>query len=505
MFSMKSSFRVFLLSVLLVCSTSFLWASETITILHVNDFHGRIFPYSDKTVDKANPVGGAAYLAALITNERRMNQDGTILLSAGDMFQGTPVSNLHYGRPVVEFMNMVGFDAMTLGNHEFDWGRDVLDGIVRTARFPLLCANIQDMKGRYLPGARPYVIVERKGYKIGIIGLTTPSVIHMVNRQHLRDTRVLQPDAVIPDLVKEVRGKGADVVILLTHLGFDVDQQVAASLQGVNIIVGGHSHTVVTDAVKVGDVLVAQAGYNGLYLGIVTVVLEKKDGRVEVLDKKGRLQVVSAAPSTVQDKAVTLMADGYEEKIRARFQEVVGETKVDLIRRGDGQSPLGDVISDAMRETSGADVAFQNAGGIRADILKGKIAMEQVFTVLPFDNVLVTMDLSGADLLTLFETGSGEGRGMLQLSGATVIYDLARPVGNRVVRVEINGTALDAARTYKVVTNDFLAVGGDRFSAFNNGKNVKQGQDLRDAFVAYLRRHSPLDGAGTNRIIVKDR
>jgi 5'-nucleotidase / UDP-sugar diphosphatase len=500
---MKNRYWLCLLLLFACFGPTGVYAFDTITILHVNDFHGRIFPYLDKTVDDSNPVGGAAYLAEMIRKEREKNPSGTVLLSGGDMFQGTPISNIYSGRPVLDFMNIVGFDAITLGNHEFDWGFEVLDAIVRDARFSVLCANIQDTKGQYLPGIWPYVLVERKGYKIGIIGLTTPSIIHMINAKYARNLRVLQSEAIISGLIEEVKRKGAEVVVLLTHLGFDVDQQMAPSLRGADVVVGGHSHTAVTEAVKVGDVLVAQAGYNGIYLGIVTMKLERNSGRAEIVEKKGALKRVIAGPNAALDKAVDRMAQNYGEKIKTKFQEVVGDTKVDLTRQSDGASIMGNIITDAMREATEADVALHNSGGIRADIPKGKITMEQVFTVLPFDNVLVTMDLRGSDLLALFETGSGVGRGMLQLSGARVSYDLTKPLGQRVVRAEVKGILLDKSKTYRVTTNDFLAAGGDKFSAFNRGSNVHQGEELRDVFLAYVRRHSPLTFESGDRILVK--
>lgn len=480
-------------------------AADTVTVLHVNDFHGRIFPYIDKAVNPDKPVGGAAYLAEMIKAERAKNPGGVILLSAGDMFQGTPVSNLYNGRPVLDFMNMVGFDAMVLGNHEFDWGRDVLGGFIGAGRFPVIAANITDTAGRFMPGVRPYVIVERRGCKFAIIGLTTPDVVYMANGKYLKDLTFSRPEGVLPGIINEVKKKGAHIVILLTHLGFDADKRLAASIDGIDLIIGGHSHTAVTEAVRVGRTLIAQAGYNGLYLGVVDLKTRKDEqtGRVALLEGRGRLKVVSAGPDAPFDAAIAFMADGYGEKIKARFQEVVGESAVDLTRRESGESSMGGVITDAMREAAGAEVAFQNTGGIRADIPKGKITMEDVYTVLPFDNLLVTMDMKGKDLLELFETGTGTGRGILQVSGVRIVFNLKNPEGKRVVRADVGGTPVDPSRTYRVVTNDFLAAGGDRFPAFAKGTNVSQGEELRDAFLRYLKSHSPLNSPTGGRITVE--
>ena len=206
------------------------------------------------------PMGGAAYLAAMIEAEKTRNPRGVILLSAGDMFQGTPISDVFQGRPVLEMMNGLHFDAMTLGNHEFDWGRTALAGIIESAAFPVLSANIVDRAGNYLPGVRPYIIVERKGVKIAVIGLTTPETPYATKAENVKDLTFLDPAGVLPGLLAEVRRKGARLIVLLTHLGLDEDKRLAAAVKGIDVIVGGHSHTVVTDPVTVGRTIIVQAG-----------------------------------------------------------------------------------------------------------------------------------------------------------------------------------------------------------------------------------------------------
>ncbi len=491
--------------IIAILSTVAVWSSsygaERITILHVNDFHGRLFPYVDKAINPEKPVGGAAYLAAMIKAERERNPEGAVLLSAGDMFQGTPDSNLFFGRPVLDFMNAVRFDAMTLGNHEFDWGREVLDGIIRDARFPILSANIVKPDGKSMTGTRAYVIIRKKGINIAVIGLTTPKIAYMVNAKFVKDLNIMEPESVLAPLIKEVKERGAHLVLLLTHLGFEYDRRLASTMDGIDVIVGGHSHTVVNQPVTVGKTTIVQAGYNGTCLGVLDLLFEKKTGKVTVMAAEhGELRVVSASPGDRFDEDVARMVDTYHEKIRDKFQEVVGETGVDLRRQTDGESNLGNLITDAMRQIAKTEIGLCNNGGMRADIPKGKITMEQIFTVLPFDNVLVTMDMKGADILELLEGNPGIGKGMLQVSGLQITYDLKRPAGSRVMKVLVNGTPLAPAREYRVVTNDFLAAGGDRFVAFRKGKNVVTGVELREAVAEYLRRTSPVNPVTEGRI-----
>jgi 2',3'-cyclic-nucleotide 2'-phosphodiesterase (5'-nucleotidase family) len=170
----------------------------------------------------------------------------------------------------------------------------------------------------------------------------------------------------------------------------------------------------------------------------------------------------------------------------------VGETTVDLIRNYRGESNIGNLIGDAMREAEKADIAFHNSGGIRADVPAGKITLEQLYAVLPFDDVLMSMDLTGKQILLILEQNAAMERGVLQVSGLKVKYDLTRPVGKRVVKVEVGGRPLRPDKSYRVVTTDFVAAGGEKFATFREGKNVRYGDDMRDALVAYLKRHSPV-------------
>ncbi len=480
-------------------------AAEKLTILHINDFHGRVFPLSDKQADGMRPMGGAAYLAAMIETERARNPRGVILLSAGDMFQGTPISDVFQGRPVLEMMNGLHFDAMTLGNHEFDWGRTALAGTIKNAAFPMLSANIVDRAGNFLSGVRPYIIVQRKGIKIAVIGLTTPETVYATKAENVRDLTFLDPVAVLPRLLTEVKRKGAVLVVLLTHLGLDEDKRLAASVEGVDVIVGGHSHTVVTDPVTVGRTLIVQAGFYGLYLGVLELTIDERTGRIETATTQGELKAVSAGPHDPFDGQVARIADGYREKTGAIFRQVVGEAGVALTRHADRESVLGDVVADAMRESAGTEIAIQNSGALRADIPAGRITMEQVYTALPFDDVLVAMDLSGAALLGLCEKSIARNKGMLQVSGMEVRYHAGGAGKKWGTEVRVNGVPLDASRMYRVVTNDFLVAGGDRVGGFREGRNVTYGGAVRDAFIAYLKRHSPLAPRTEERVVITGR
>jgi 2',3'-cyclic-nucleotide 2'-phosphodiesterase (5'-nucleotidase family) len=473
-----------------------------LTILHVNDTHGRILPYIEKNRSKMEVASGAAYLAKMIREVRSQNPDGTLLLSAGDMFQGTPVSNLFKGQPVIDVMNYLKFDAMAVGNHEFDWGIDTFKHLVNSSGFPYLSANIKDASGRYLPGVKPYIIVTRKNLKIAIIGVTTPEVLFITKPGHLKKVVVYRPEDILPRLIKKVRDEGANVIIVLSHLGLDADKELAQRVSGLHVIVGGHSHTALETPIVIGDTIIVQAGYNGLFLGVLKLRIDPGTGKILQHTEESELEEVLAGEDRPYDKEVEKIIHAYNSRIQKQYARVVGETSVDLVRYHQRESNIGNLVCDAMKNTINADIAFLNSGAIRTNIPQGKITLEQVFTLLPFDNNLVTMKLTGKQILKILEQDARMEHGILQVSGIKVQYDLSEPVGSRVKEVYIGTGPLELNKTYTVTTVDFLAVGGDKFSTFKQGRNIVYGKALRDIFVSHLKKHSPVFPMIEGRIII---
>jgi 2',3'-cyclic-nucleotide 2'-phosphodiesterase (5'-nucleotidase family) len=491
-------------AVLLLSSAAIARQAEiSLTILHVNDTHGHITPYQDKSVDPERPVGGAEYLAKMIETERAANPDGTILLSAGDMFQGTPVSNLFHGKPVIEIMNYLHYDAMALGNHEFDWGQDVLQSIISSAGFPVVSANVFEPGGQHIPRVRPYVILKRQGVRIAVIGITTPDTYYTSRPGNLTGLTFVHPEKVLPDIIRRVRAQGASIVVALTHDGLDSDRELARKVSGIDIIVGGHSHTAIRDPVIESGTVIVQAGSNGIYLGVLNITFDLAEKKILSYTRKDELRLVSAASGAQIDPNVAHIVDKYETQIKTEFSKVIGTAAADLTRDRAGESCLGDIITDAMREASGAGIAFQNAGGIRADIPRGPITMEAVFTTLPFEDDMVTMNLTGEQIRELLEK-SVLSEKMLQVSGMRIVYDLSKPVGAKVASVELAGKPMEPRETYRIVTNDFLASGGDQFNIFKQGRNISVGPPLRDAVADYIRKNSPINVQARNRIIFRN-
>jgi 2',3'-cyclic-nucleotide 2'-phosphodiesterase (5'-nucleotidase family) len=498
----KSIFIVFLIAVAVHAMALSAAGAQRLVLLHVNDLHGYITPRIEKALDPQRPVGGAANLAAMIKAQRSADPGGVILLAAGDMFHGAPVSDLFQGRPVLDLMNALRFDAMTLGNHEFDWGPAALRAMTEDARFPFLSANIADAAGKPLPWIKPYVILERKGIKVAVIGMTTQETAFAVKREYVAGLRFASPERLLPGIISEVRREGATLVVLLSHFGLAEDMRLAAAVHGIDIIVGGHSHTALADPLRSGQTIVVQAGARGLYLGVLELTIDEKTGKLESATENGELKTVWSGPGDAADAETARLVGRYEAKLKPMLDEVVGETRIDLTRRTDGESSLGDVIADSMRAPTGAQIAIQNSGGIRADIPAGRITMERVYMALPFDDDLVCMDLTGEALLDIFEKAAAGRRGLLQVSGLEVAYAVGADGRRKVTGMRVGGAPLDKAKSYRVVTNDFLAEGGDGLTGFRKGSRRVRATDMRDAFVDYLKRHSPISLTEVKRIAV---
>ncbi len=233
----------------------------------------------------------------MIAEERAKDPDGAVLLSAGDMFQGSPVSNQFRGQSVIAVMNYLKFDAMAIGNHEFDWGLDVLHQLAEAAAFPFLSANIQDKHGRALPLTKPMIILTRKNLKLAIIGVTTPDTAFTTKPDHVSGLTFREPAKILPQLIREARRSGADLIVLLSHLGLDADQQIAEQISGIDVIVGGHSHTAVTHPLRVNETIIVQAGAYGVYLGVLQLTVDLASHRIVDYSSDNELETVFVGPN----------------------------------------------------------------------------------------------------------------------------------------------------------------------------------------------------------------
>jgi 2',3'-cyclic-nucleotide 2'-phosphodiesterase (5'-nucleotidase family) len=486
---------------------------KRIRILHVNDFHGYAEQY--RPYGSEEQCGGAVFLDAKIRALRADPYLPTLLLAAGDMIQGDNWANLFQGRSVVELMNAMAFDGMVIGNHELDFGQAILKQRIEEAGFPVLAANV-----RGFPELKPFMIREIGGVKVAVIGLVTehtPTSTHPANAVGLT---FLSPRETLEMYLPELR-KAADVVIALTHLGHDADRYLAAQVQGVDAVIGGHSHTRVTDPPRIGNTLVLQAWEHGKALGVLDLTLE--DGRVTASNAR----LIDVKPEgSVPPGPVAVLVDKYQQQMNMVLSEVVGRSRVGLngaeVRFK--ETNFGDLVADIVRRTADADVALINGGTIRRSIRKGPILLKDIYSALPFNNYVVAFRLRGSQLRVALEHGVAgveNGAGAFpQISGMTMTYDSAAPPGMRIQSISIGGRALEPEREYTVATNDFLAAGGDGYKVFGEAVKAEDligpvaagkpgsklvyndaGRWLRDIMADYIRANREICPVTENRIV----
>ncbi len=456
-----------------------------IRILHVNDFHGFAEPYRPFGAEER--VGGIAYLASRANQLRK--EKTSLLVSAGDMIQGDNWANLFQGQSVIQVMNRMRFDAAVLGNHEFDFGQDVLRRRISEAAFPVLGANVAGMEG-----VQPYIILEKNGVRIGIIGVVTDETPVSTHPGNVAGLRFISPVQALQKYLPELRKK-SDLVLVLSHIGFPADRLLAEQVPGIDLIVGGHSHTRLTTPVKIGRTLIVQAWEHAKALGVVDLALQ--DGKV--IRSGGYLEEIAPGRG-VADEAVREIVTKYGKKQRTALNEKVAHAEVDLDGENvrEKETNLGDLICDIMRSVSGAELCVINSGGIRTSIKAGEIRVKDVYAVLPFDTYVVSIKMKGREIREALEHGfstveAREGR-FAQVSGLSVSYSLSKKKGRRVKEILIGGKAMDPDREYVVATNDFIASGGDGYKVFAEaatrpGNLVYRdaGRWLRDVVVEYLR------------------
>lgn len=442
-----------------------------IRILHINDFHGFALPY--KPAGAGESLGGIASLAG--TAGKLRAEKPTLLLAAGDMIQGHALANLFEGKPVIEMMNAMGFDAMAAGNHEFDFGQEILRKRIGEAGFPVLCANVEGFDG-----LKPYKIFTVNGIAVAVIGVVAADTPVTTHPRNVAGLTFLPPEVAVESALKEIGGRG-DLVVVLSHMGFAADRALAEKVRGIDVIVGGHSHTKVERPAQVGNTIIVQAWEHAKALGVLDLVVDKGKEGARVAGYAGRLEEISPGRGGKDGKVAGIVAV-YRREMDAVLDRRIGNTPVDL----DGENVraretnLGDFLADVLRRTAGADAALINGGAIRTGIRKGDIRLRDVYSVLPFENYIVAVRLTGRRILEALEHGVSsveEGAGRFpQVSGLSFRYARSAPPGSRVREVRVGGRPVDLDAEYTVATLDFLAIGGDGYNAF--GDAVRASRDF---------------------------
>lgn len=497
----------------------------TISVVSTNDFHGalvgRVHSWSHGDV-----VGGSEYVAGYINIVRQEHPDGVLLLDAGDMMQGTLVSNYFDGASTIEVYNEMGYAAAALGNHEFDWGQDVLQDRYDQADFPFLAANVFFAKKHGNPNhghggrphwAKPYVVREVNDVNVGIIGLANPETPLITNPLNVANLMFTDPVEAVDDVLPEAEAEGATMIVVLAHIGGfwpDFEEGIKDLACGldpdeVDLIVSGHTHSRLDDVIC--GIPVVQAYSSGTAFARVDFTVDPATGEALSYQMNysptDTYQTYYGNPASykrwdtgqwvevVPDLDVEAIVDYYEALIEDIKNEVIGETTVAITRDYRYESVMGDWVTDVMRAYDpGIDFALTNSGGLRADIDAGPITFGELFEAQPFDNTLVIVELEGSEVIQVLEEGTTGAHGVVQVSGLQFTFDYDAPVGSRIVGDVIDlstGLALVPSATYYVATNDFMAVGGDEYDTLAANPQVNTYELVRDLLVDWTKANSP--------------
>lgn len=440
-----------------------------VVVLHTNDVHGQVLPRKATWLkrDPAPMVGGLPRVAAYVNSVKRAaEQNGEIVfvVDAGDWFQGTPEGLLDDGLTFVRALGLVGYDALCVGNHDFDHGIPNLVSILKDTKIPAIAANLDDKKtSKPVEWVAPWRIVERGGIRIAFVGLVTP-LTPEISHPDTRTLDFVEPSKAFARAHGQLAGK-ADWIVPVTHLGVDADKQLAKAWPELALIVGGHSHTFLKEGAREGSTLIVQSGSKVSSVGRVDVWFDKATKKV--VESKSKLIDLEAEPDpkfashALDDLCASLVA-----RTEVRMKEVVGELTAPAERSKDplASSTLGNLLSDAVRAQGRADVGLMNRGGIRADMQKGPITRRDVFEVMPFDNNIVVLKMTGQELEGMVRNAiEGKAHSGIEVSGISIEVIVGANDARTLTGLRIGGEKIETARVYRVAMNSFMADGGDAY------------------------------------------
>ncbi len=517
------------------------WAcAKDVTIIYTNDLHAHVDSYKLPYVAEGKrDIGGWANITTMVKQEKAKNKS-TFYFDAGDYFTGPYISSLTKGEAIIDIMRTMPFDAVSIGNHEFDHGWDNLLRQLSKANFPVLLGNVFHTDSEIPFWNKPYIILEKDGVKIGVIGLhgvyafnDTISELSIQGLDNDNSNRFDKSAAALKnqgiearDEVKylqhyldELRDK-VDITVALVHEGvparqssigntdvrraLDKDVQTASQVKGLDILITGHAHVGTPEPIKVGNTLILSTDSGGIDVGKLVLDVDPVSHSHKM--KNFELKTIYA-DEWKPDPTTQKVIDGWNKKLADIVRQPVGESPLTLTRAYGESSQLGNLFTDAMLIAAPkAQIALINSGSLRADLNAGSITFGDITSTFPFKNELTEMDLSGKELRNLMEHGASLTNGILQMSrGAEMHYMPQKPVGQRVVSLTINGKAVEDTESYHVATTTFLALGGDGFLAFKEGKNVqiRAGHNMSDVVMDYLRTGHKIVPAQVNEMRVE--
>ena len=482
-------FLATIIAALMIFCTSTICAAAELIIFHTNDMHSRI-----QTSDDGGQSIGLAEMAAAVKTVKAKNS-ATYWFDAGDTFHGMPMITISRGENLVPLLNAAGLDAMTAGNHDFNYGSAHLERLAKKLKFPILDANVIRRSNEKFV-FKPYKIFKRGGITVGVFGLSTPETAYKTNPNNVTEVEFTNPVDAANEMIKILRPK-CDVLIAVTHLGVDASseftsERLARETNGIDVIVDGHSHTTLAEGIRVNDTLIVQAGYYEHRLGRVTVEVNnhKITGkRAELLDAD-EIKAINPAP----DKKILAELEKANQRADKLLDEIVAHSDREisserlLVRRN--ESELGNLAADAFRWVAKSDIAIINGGGLRADLPKGDVSKRNAMAIFPFGNTLRVAEIKGSTVREMLEHSvefyPASCGGFLDVSGLTFSYDPSKPGKHRVAEIFVNGQPLDENKIYTIALADFQTSGGDDYTMLKGLKIVGEFGTFDEILADYI-------------------
>lgn len=463
-----------------------------LNILHVNDIHGTIEPFFDPTLSTKGTVGGLANMGTVIKDEKAKNPDGNLLLNAGDLADGSFVSDRTMGEAAGDAMGAMGFDAIGLGNHDFCWGTAALKNMVQNINAPILGANIVNGKtGKVMDGAKPYIIKDVKGVKVGIVGLDTQSTEKMISKENLGGLTFKDPVETLKKYIPEMKKKGADLLVVVTHLGFDEDKKLANEFKDESlVIVGGHTHTILSKGHREANSIIVQAGSQSRFVG--NLELEWDPNSKKVIESRAELIPVIDR-EVKKDPDIQKIIEPYLRAIQKQgANEHISDAAEHLNYSHRKASKLNQIQADSLLEKSGAQVGLCLSSTMRRHIRKGAVSKRNLYDSFPFPKWKGTLvKANGKQIKELIESYLWEDARIAIPAGMKYEYNQELPLGNRVTELTLSdGKPIDPEGEYSVAMNDY----------FTSNKHMKDAEvvrnlgSLQDIYSDYFKSQCPPGG-----------
>jgi 5'-nucleotidase/UDP-sugar diphosphatase len=520
-------------------------------LMWTNDMHGHIAPEPAKFMnpDFPPPLGGGASAANYIKEVRAAAEaagEPVLLVDVGDMFQGTPIGNKTKGEAVIKYYNEIGYEFAVPGNHDFDMGRDNTERLAKMSNFPWICANlIEKETGEAVEWVQPTLMLEYQGIKIGVLGIVTPSTVAMSFPQNIAGLEFLDMPETVAKYRDQLRDEGADIIFLAIHEGLPFDpkegwkkiaggtetetdqeqvgtygsnssyggmnlMELVNQVPGIDIAVGGHTHRGYAEPWidPMNHTMCFESYGNGSSLGHAVLLIDRQTGTLvgyEGADDRGTL-ITLFEDEIWPDEEIAEVIRPYHEVAEAELSKVIGSSAISLGRGGPGSNLVGVMVTDAMIEYFGADFSFQNMGGLRADMAAGDITSRDIFSVLPFGNELVEVQMDGRTVRRVIERKLAGNSGGIMLGGVKMEFDTGRPDYDRVVTLEIGGEPWDPDRMYKTIVTSFLMEGNsglDFLTSIPANRVTPTQITTAEAVEHYVLLHSPIRPRIDNRWVEK--